>query len=823
MTYYSKAAVSRFSVVPKMRSSKIFTFLMLFAIWKIPVADALTPEQIANNALDATVLITMIDSGGKVASRGSGFFVQRNLIVTNFHLIHGLTRGGARNVGQEKTYPIKNFSVEDEKHNLAILQVSAPGIEPLPIGDSESVAVGDRIYVVGNPLGVLEGTFSEGIISAIREVDGVKLFQVTAPISEGNSGGPVLNAQGEVIGVSHGIIPAGKNLNFAIPSIHLKKLVNQLGQKMLQSGIEQYEASQFSEAIKSLEFALRVLTDPDDLAIAHLYLGCSKRGFGESDLSVSTEFRKALRHNPNQTLPIRIGEDHPVFKLLLEKVRSESTGELTVTCSLSQTVIWIDGNDIHRKIIGTGTSTVRLFVGDYIVEAVFEGVSRKESFTITPGGHKIIYLELPPILRHEPPARASVGEIIPLSLDLISRDKPNQVQVRYFIYDRNGKETDRGNQNMLLWKEQPTASTWIYRTDLPSQTTVGKMSYFIMADKARSPNEQYHEINIVDENFPKIVVLEPHESAEFTFNQPISVRAKVTDNNIVDEVHIHLAFSRSGDSKPSEANPSQPLQKEASGDIYVGLIPPQQSGPGTIWYYLTATDEENNESKSDERRIEIVDEGGTPPTPKPKDSKDYITKYPVHQGIWVSHGWTENIHDNGDFVSQWNRGDILSFSYLSEGKGHRTLGVQLDISYHIPTNTNATVQWWPAMSERAVGFALLGGVARYRDTDSGRLQSSRAGEDAKDEFNQIMPFLGASLKFYPLDTVTVDGAISTKLRSVDTFSSRESDSMAKYLHHYEIGTRIYVTPALNLRLSYGKWFLGDRGSTTVQVGVGVTF
>ena len=423
MTYYSMKTAGRFLVKPRMRLSVVFSYLMLLVVGRIAVANTPTPEQIAKKALDATVLITMIDASGKVASRGSGFFVQPNRIATNFHLIDGLTRGGARNVGQETTYPVEKISVKDEIHNLTILKVSAPGIEPLPIGDSESVAVGDQVYVIGNPLGVLEGTFSGGIISAIREVDGVNLFQVTAPISEGNSGGPVLNAQGEVIGVSQGIVPAGENLNFAVPSIYLKVLVNQLGLEMLETGIEQYEATHFKEAIKSLQSALAELTVLQQRALAHLYLGCSKRGFGEPDLSVAAEFREALRHNPNQTLPIRIGEDRPVFKLLLEKVRSESTGELTVTCSLPQTAIWIDGNGIDRKMIGAGTSTVRLFVGGYTVEGVFEGDSRKKSFTIVPDGHKILYLELPPILRHEPPARASVGEIIPLSLDLINREK----------------------------------------------------------------------------------------------------------------------------------------------------------------------------------------------------------------------------------------------------------------------------------------------------------------------------------------------------------------------------------------------------------------
>ena len=83
--------------------------------------------------------------------------------------------------------------------------------------------------------------------------------------------------------------------------------------------------------------------DAKQRATAHIYIGCARRGFGESDHSVSLEFEDALRHNPNQTLPLRIGEDHPVFKPLLEKVRSESTGELTVNGSLPQTEIWIDG------------------------------------------------------------------------------------------------------------------------------------------------------------------------------------------------------------------------------------------------------------------------------------------------------------------------------------------------------------------------------------------------------------------------------------------------------------------------------------------------
>ena len=774
---------------------------MLFTVWHSSAAMALTSEEIAKKALDATVLLVMVNANGEVKSQGSGFFVHSNRIVTNFHVIDGFTKGDAKPVGRQTAYPIEHISAVDRKHNLAILQVSAPSIEPLPTGNSASVAVEDQIYVVGNPLGVLEGTFSEGIISAIREVDSVKLFEVTAPISEGNSGGPVLNARGEVIGVSHGAVPAGRNLNFAIPSIHIQELANKMGKELLEKGIQQYEATQFNEAIKSLRLALTELSDSKLRAVAHLYLGCSKRGYGESDYTVSAEFVEALRHNANQMLPPRIGKDHPVFKPLLEKVRSESTGKLTVNCSLPQTEIWIDGEVIDRKMIGTGTAAVRLFVGGYTAEGVFEDVSRKVSFTIVPDGHEVLYLDMPPVLRHEPPAKVSVGEIIPLSLDIICRDKPNHVQIHYIIYDQNGEELDRGSREMLLWKEQPIPSTWIYRADLPPQSTVGKISYFIMADEGRSPTSQFHEIAIVDENLPKIELLEPHETAEFRVNQSISVRAKVTDNTAIDEVRIHYAFSSSGNSRPSGTIPTQPLVKEASGDIYTGLIPPQKSGPGYIWYYLTAIDKEKNERRSDFRRISIVKIPDERPIMPAKIKQSATVRLP-HQSVWASLGlWNDILKLHRPDASPRDRGNVISLGYLSEGRGYPTLGVKLDYSYQIRENINATIELGPAIRNAAITVALLGGVARYKKF--------------YDESNPITPFLGASLRLYPMDTVTIDIASSINLRSFDTSSLN--------LQHYEMGMRIYLTPTVNLRLSYGNWYIREHGNKSVQIGLGVTF
>lgn len=90
------------------------------------------------------------------------------------------------------------------------------------------MVIGDDIYVAGNPEG-LEGTLSSGIVSAMREITGHKLLQITAPISPGSSGGPVMDAYGEVIGVAVATFKEGQNLNFAVPSSYVKKMLAAIG------------------------------------------------------------------------------------------------------------------------------------------------------------------------------------------------------------------------------------------------------------------------------------------------------------------------------------------------------------------------------------------------------------------------------------------------------------------------------------------------------------------------------------------------------------------------------------------------------------------
>lgn len=200
----------------------------LFLVTVLNTAQAETPQQIAKKAFRSTVLLVMEDANGQPMSLGSGFFVEGGRIATNLHVVEGASRGYAKVIGQKAKYDIEGISAIDPYRDLILLKISAPQIAALPLGNSDAVEVGEQVYAVGNPQG-LEGTFSQGIVSSVRQVGSDKLLQITAPISPGSSGGPVLNAQCEVIGVSVATFSGGQNLNFAIPSNYLSALRAKVG------------------------------------------------------------------------------------------------------------------------------------------------------------------------------------------------------------------------------------------------------------------------------------------------------------------------------------------------------------------------------------------------------------------------------------------------------------------------------------------------------------------------------------------------------------------------------------------------------------------
>lgn len=148
-------------------------------------------------------------------------------IATNLHVVEGSASGYAKLIGKKTKYEIVGISAVDQKRDLAILSVVGLGARVLSLGDSDTVLVGETVYAVGNPHG-LEGTFSQGVVSGVRTVGTDKLIQLTASISPGSSGGPVMNDSGNVIGVSVATFRKGQNLNFAIPSNYLTALISNI-------------------------------------------------------------------------------------------------------------------------------------------------------------------------------------------------------------------------------------------------------------------------------------------------------------------------------------------------------------------------------------------------------------------------------------------------------------------------------------------------------------------------------------------------------------------------------------------------------------------
>lgn len=201
--------------------------MALILSW-VSSVHAKTAQEIAKTAFGSTVLLVMEDSNGLPLSLGSGFVIREGTIASNLHVVEGAARGYAKIVGQETKYRIEGIVATDAQRDLVVLKIPEVSAPTLPIGNSDEVQVGDSVYAVGNPQG-LEGTFSQGIVSGIRMRGADNLLQVTAPISPGSSGGPVLSQTGEVIGVSVATFKGGQNLNFAIPANYLKALLTKVG------------------------------------------------------------------------------------------------------------------------------------------------------------------------------------------------------------------------------------------------------------------------------------------------------------------------------------------------------------------------------------------------------------------------------------------------------------------------------------------------------------------------------------------------------------------------------------------------------------------
>lgn len=186
-----------------------------------PKAVGQTPESLPDlvrRVKPSVVSVLTYDAKGEPLISGSGFFIRPGQVVTNMHVIRGARRVEIHTLeGKGRTYPVAGALAVDEEADLALLRVDVPAerSRPLPLATALPDE-GEQVFLIGNPLR-LEGSVSDGIVSAVREVPAVgRIIQITAPVSHGNSGSPLLNMSGQVIGIVTVKVTNGQNINLAL-------------------------------------------------------------------------------------------------------------------------------------------------------------------------------------------------------------------------------------------------------------------------------------------------------------------------------------------------------------------------------------------------------------------------------------------------------------------------------------------------------------------------------------------------------------------------------------------------------------------------------
>lgn len=269
-------------------------------------------------ASPSSLRVENYDRNGKLAASGSGFLVSPDgQVVTNLHVIRGADTVTVR-LSSGTTTAVRGVLCLDEAHDIAVLDIGGSGHDYLQLSKVKP-AVGTRVYAIGNPLG-LTGTLSEGVVSGLPFYEGVLYVQTTAAISPGSSGGPLLAANGTVIGITTASLRGGQNLNLAVPASAITSLLNEqqqpltLAQVNARIGSENQQITTEDDAVKLAEIwdairanktgeAMRMLAAvPNErrgtgywIASGHLHFK-----LGNFD-NAQSAFGKAVANDPNNT------------------------------------------------------------------------------------------------------------------------------------------------------------------------------------------------------------------------------------------------------------------------------------------------------------------------------------------------------------------------------------------------------------------------------------------------------------------------------------------------------------------------------------------
>jgi serine protease Do len=251
--------------------------------------NRMTPKDIVQQSTDA---IVRIEAGGDKV--GTGFILDKNgLVATNLHVVAGSKEIKVK-LHDNSSYEVMQIAGVDPGRDLALLRIKpTKALKTLRLGDSDLMSAGDQVIAIGNPLGVFDYSVSSGLVSQVRSVcgasdercppGGLTLLQISAPISQGSSGGPLFNQFGEVVGVTTLIVAQGQSINFAVPGNYLKPLVNKPGAISMQAFAESTKTEDDRPPEDNVRIQKMVPNHP-----VSVLDGCNDKAVGEVIESISS-------------------------------------------------------------------------------------------------------------------------------------------------------------------------------------------------------------------------------------------------------------------------------------------------------------------------------------------------------------------------------------------------------------------------------------------------------------------------------------------------------------------------------------------------------
>jgi len=313
------------------------------------MSDPLTAEteltKLVNEIRPAVVTVIVYDINQAVANIGSGFFIDKyGHLITNYHVLDGKYTAEVK-TAEGNTYPITHIVADSKATDLVKVLVDIPRKKLKWVKTSDSLpSIAEQVLVVGSPMG-LEQTVSEGIVSSIREIPSVgEFFQMSAPISPGSSGSPVINLKGQVVGVATFQMVRGQNLNFAVSVKSVRKLkpvkagmsmplwtfnnsLNQpgLAEKLCRQG---YSFSINGEDQKALEFFQEAIEKDPENTMAWNGLGYCHVGMNNPAAALKA-YQQAIKTNPgDETLYyvlgnyyVKLGQPQEAIKAYRQAIR----------------------------------------------------------------------------------------------------------------------------------------------------------------------------------------------------------------------------------------------------------------------------------------------------------------------------------------------------------------------------------------------------------------------------------------------------------------------------------------------------------------------